>query len=257
MNYAEAEKRLKMWRFEERLPFGGWSMDHLEGRWESEPLPWNYREEILTRLRVIDTILDIDTGDGDFLLGLRHPYDYTYVTEGDDKDYEYCVEQLAPLGIGVSYCNSDKDELPFDNNMFDMVIDRHGGFSTEQVFRVLKNGGLFITEQIGESDNRALARRLLPDSAVPFPGRCLNNVARSFEKHGFSILRAREAYPKLIFKDVGAVVYFARVVRQEFPSFSVDRCSDKLIGLQEELDKKGVIESRLHRFLLIAQKNPE
>ncbi len=61
---------------------------HLDGRWESEPLPWDYREEVLMRLKDTDMLLDMDTGDGGFLLSLRHPYELTCATESDERDYE-------------------------------------------------------------------------------------------------------------------------------------------------------------------------
>lgn len=156
MYYADEKQLIDMWRFEEQFPFGGWELMHLDGRWESEPLPWDYREEVLMRLKDTDMLLDMDTGDGGFLLSLRHPYELTCATESDERDYESCVEQLAPLGIRTMFCNVDEEELPFEDDMFDMVLSRHGGYMIEELFRVLKPGGLFITEQIGQRDNRAL-----------------------------------------------------------------------------------------------------
>ena len=108
MYYADEKQLIDMWRFEEQFPFGGWELMHLDGRWESEPLPWDYREEVLMRLKDTDMLLDMDTGDGGFLLSLRHPYELTCATESDERDYESCVEQLAPLGIRTAFCNVDE-----------------------------------------------------------------------------------------------------------------------------------------------------
>ena len=143
MYYADEKQLIDMWRFEEQFPFGGWELMHLDGRWESEPLPWDYREEVLMRLKDTDMLLDMDTGDGGFLLSLRHPYELTCATESDERDYESCVEQLAPLGIRTMFCNVDEEELPFEDDMFDMVLSRHGGYMIEELFRVLKPGGVF------------------------------------------------------------------------------------------------------------------
>lgn len=148
MYYADEKQLIDMWRFEEQFPFGGWELMHLDGRWESEPLPWDYREEVLMRLKDTDMLLDMDTGDGGFLLSLRHPYELTCATESDERDYESCVEQLAPLGIRTMFCNVDEEELPFEDDMFDMVLSRHGGYMIEELFRVLKPGGLFIPNRL-------------------------------------------------------------------------------------------------------------
>jgi SAM-dependent methyltransferase len=254
MYYADEKQLLDMWHFEERFPFGGWDLMHLDGRWDSEPLPWDYREEVLKRLRPTDNLLDMDTGDGGFLLSLRHPYELTSATESDGRDYEMCVEQLAPLGIRVMYCDVDEEELPFDSRSFDVVLSRHGGYMKDELFRVLKPGGLFITEQIGQRDNRALARRLLPEFEPPFPGHCLKNAAEAFRSNGFDIIYGQEYFPKLRFMDVGALVYFAHTVQWEFPGFSVDRCARELLALNEEVQEMGCIESLQHRFILAARK---
>ena len=254
MYYADEKQLIDMWRFEEQFPFGGWELMHLDGRWESEPLPWDYREEVLMRLKDTDMLLDMDTGDGGFLLSLRHPYELTCAAESDERDYESCVEQLAPLGIRTAFCNVDEEELPFEDDMFDMVLSRHGGYMIEELFRVLKPGGLFITEQIGQRDNRALSRRLLPEYEPPFPGHCLKNAAEAFRGYGFNILYGQEYFPKLRFNDVGALAYFAHIVGWEFPGFSVDRCRRELLALNEEVQEMGFIESLQHRFILVAQK---
>ena len=74
------------------------------------------------------------------------------------------------------------------------------------------------------------------------------------EAAGFQILRGEEAYRPIRFYDVGAFVWFARVNPWEFPGFSVERCFDRLLSLQEDLQRDGVIEGTIHRYLLVARK---
>lgn len=254
--YDLREKALmeEMWHFEEDFPFGGWDMLHIEERCEFEPLPWDYEQEVLTRLHPSDRLLDMDTGDGVFLLNLRHPYELTSATECIEADYRHCVEQLAPLGIKLAYCDVDNEELPFESNSFDVVLSRHGGYRRSELFRVLRPGGIFITEQIGEQDNRGLALRFLPESRPLFPGHCAKNAMQAFLDSGFNVNCVKEYFPKLKFFDVGAFVYFTRLAAWEFPGFSVDRCRDELFALNEEVEEHGYFKSRLHRFLLVAQK---
>lgn len=74
------------------------------------------------------------------------------------------------------------------------------------------------------------------------------------EAAGFRILRGGEAFRPILFYDAGAFVWFARVIEWEFPGFSVDRCFDRLLAMQEELDKAGRIQGTIHRYLILAQK---
>ncbi len=245
---------LAMWRFEERFPFGGWDFSHLDGRWQREPLPWDYLEEARALLRPNARLLELDAGDGANLLSLRHPYELCAVTEYYGPDYEACVSALAPLGVRVARCDADREPLPFPDNSFDLILCRHGGYQRDELFRALRPGGLFITEQVGLRNNRALAKRLLPDYEPAFPEHDLRRAAQAFCNAGFTVLRGEEYFPKLRFLDVGALVYYAGVVPWEFPGFSVERCGRELLCLEAEREERGGVDSIEHLFFLVAQK---
>ncbi len=124
--------KITEWEFEENFPFEGWNFSHLNGRWDNEKLSWNYRKIILEYLNPSMTLLDMDTGDGKFLLELNHPYLNTFVTEGYPPNYELCIKKLIPLGISVEKARED-NIINFPNNYFDIIINRHGSFSINEV----------------------------------------------------------------------------------------------------------------------------
>ena len=138
---------IKSWKAEEEIAhIHGWDFSHLDGRYaEEEDLPWDYREIILNVLRPEMKILDIDTGGGEFLLSLGHPCHNTAATEGFPPNVLLCRDTLSPLGIDFRPWDG-KGPLPFDDQSFDMVLNRHGDFDAQKIFRVLKPGGLFITQ---------------------------------------------------------------------------------------------------------------
>ena len=72
-------------------------------------------------------LLDYDTGGGEFLLTLGHPYENTAATEGFPPNVALCRAPLTPLGIDLREC-SDPACLPFADSSFDIVINRHGDF---------------------------------------------------------------------------------------------------------------------------------
>ena len=57
-----------------------------------------------------------------------------------------------------------------------------------------------------------------------------------------------------MFYDVGAFVWFARVLPWEFPGFSVDRCFERLLRMQAVVEKEGKVQGTIHRFLIVAEK---
>lgn len=238
---------------EEQKAFAGWDFSYLAGRWESEDLPWDYKEFVLNYLKKDYKLLDMGTGGGEFLLSLNHPYENTYVTESYEPNIQLCNKKLKPLGINVNQIN-EGDNLPFDDDTFNMVINRHEEFDVSEVKRVLKTGGIFITQQVGEKNNVRLREKLIGDDTIIFPGWNLQNVISTIEKAEFEILYQNEYFPNLKFFDVGAITYFAKIIEWEFPNFSVDKFFEKLQLLNKEIEIKKYVESCEHRFVVVCKK---
>lgn len=250
------EALAKLWlQEEETAHIHGWDFSHIHGKYQEEhDLPWNYEKIVRKYLRPEMKLLDIDTGGGEFLLSLDHPCRNLAATEDFPPNVELCKRKLLPLGIDFQRAAGD-DILPFEAQSFDMVINRHGNFRADEIWRVLKPGGFFITEQVGAENDRELVALLLNDvPELPFPDQYLEIVRTVFEESGFSVLEAEEAFRSIKFRDVSALVWFARIIEWEFPGFHVRDCLENLYRAQEMLEREGVIEGKTHRFLLAAQK---
>ena len=74
---------ISIWKKEERAAhIHGWDFSHIAGRYTEETdLPRDYRHIIWDYLNPEMKLLYIDTGDGEFLLSLHHPYGKTNATE--------------------------------------------------------------------------------------------------------------------------------------------------------------------------------
>ena len=249
----EALKR--EWEKEEKCArIRGWDFSHIDGRYEEEDdLPWDYAAIIRDVLRDDMKLLDYDTGGGEFLLSLRHPYKNTSATEGYPPNVQLCRERLLPLGIDLREC-SDASRVPFPDASFEIVINRHGDFDAPEIRRLLRPGGLFITQQVGSSNDMDLVEMVLPGTEPPFPHANLAEQRKAFEDTGFEILRADEAFRPIRFYDIGAFVWFARIIEWEFRGFSVERCFDRLLALQETVEREGRITGTVHRYLIVAKK---
>ena len=119
---------------------------------------------------------------------------------------------------------------------------------------MLKPGGLFITQQVGAENDRELVELLCGQTDLPFPDQYLNITADRFSQTGFEILDGRECFRPIRFYDVGALVWFARIIEWEFPDFSVDGCLDRLLKAQNVLEAQGSICGEIHRFFMVCSK---
>ena len=92
---------LTQWLTEEQAAhIHGWDFSHIRGRYQEEDnLPWDYGRLVRQYLRPESRILDIDTGGGEFLLSLGHPYALTAAAEGYPPNEDLCRRTLLPLGI--------------------------------------------------------------------------------------------------------------------------------------------------------------
>lgn len=246
---------LAAWKAEEDIAhIHGWDFSHIEGRYTEETdLPWDYRRIILDHLQPDMQLLDVDTGGGEFLLSLHHPYENTSATEAYPPNVALCKETLLPLGIDFR-AGDGKNTLTFADETFDVIINRHGDFHPKDIHRMLREGGLFITEQVGAENDRELVELLLGETPLPFPNQYLSMAREQFCDAGFTILEGRECFRPIRFFDIGALVWFARILPWEFPDFSVDRCKERLFCAQRILEEKGCVEGRIHRFLLVCEK---
>ncbi|MBW4840743.1 MAG: class I SAM-dependent methyltransferase [Paenibacillaceae bacterium] len=251
MDRSELKKR---WEAEETKVFQGWDFSELNGRLEEEGLPWDYRALIQQQMNPETVMLDMGTGGGEFLLSLSPPPGRTYATEAYPSNYELCLAKLPAYGIEVSKVEED-DQLPYEDGLFSLVINRHESFSAKEVYRILKPGGVFITQQVGGQNNRGLSRDLLGDGAMETPvGFDLAHTVRDILEAGFNVEVQQEVFPKLKFRDVGALVYYAKIIEWEFAGFSVELCFEKLCELQNRVEQTGYVSSREHRFMILARK---
>ena len=119
---------------------------------------------------------------------------------------------------------------------------------------MLKPGGFFLTQQVGEQNNREFVQLLLPDAPAPYPGWNLDNCGDAMEQAGFTVCDRREAILPTTILDVPALIWFAKVLPWEFQNFSVDGCAEQLRKAQKLVEERGSITGSYHRFLLLGRK---
>ena len=144
-----ADEQIAHWKVEEQAAqIRGWDFSPIHSRYTAETdLPWDYEKIIRQYLSKNMKVLDYDTGGGEFLLTLNHPFDKTAPTEGYPPNIELCKKTLLPLGIDFKSCNTPS-AIPFEPESFDIIINRHGDFHAKELYRLLKKNGLFIAEQV-------------------------------------------------------------------------------------------------------------
>lgn len=255
MNEKRTSELLNSWIYEQKTAYiKGWDFSHIRNRYkEEEDFSWDFYEVIKNYLRESDYLLDMETGGGEFLLSFNHNPNLSAAIEGYEPNIKICEKRLLPLGINFKACDGG-DRLPFENECFDIITNRHGDYDVNEIKRVLKKGGIFLTQQVGAQNDRELVELLLGDIEIPFKEAYLEIALKEFENKGFEILERSESHGSIEFYDVGALVWFARIIEWEFPGFCVEKYQQELFKVQEVLEKEGVIRGRTHRYYFVARK---
>ncbi len=231
----------------------GWDFSYIEERSLVEDISWNYREIVSSRFKPDITLLDMGTGGGELLSSFSGLPENTFATEGYPPNISVARKRLESLGIQVVEVSEDLT-LPFDDKLFDLVINRHEAHSSDEVYRILKDDGQFITQQVGGSNNFRLNELLQDIPTKNFEHWDLDFVLKEVENAGFKIGEKREAFSKTQFLDVGAIVFYIRMTTYQFPDFSIDKYHDGLIKIHQHIQENGCLEVQSHRFYFEAYK---
>jgi len=243
----------------EKTPFKGWDFSLLKGRYvEAEP-SWSYRALVSSRLVGAKSLLDLGTGGGEPLSSLRPVPPVACATEGYRPNTKVALAALKPLGVELveTWCDNNgttpqRGELPFRDCVFDLVIDRHESYVPREVRRVLRPGGLFITQQVGDG-NMAEIHRLFR-SPLREARWDIRVAKEELEDVGMRV-RAGDAWSGTTrFLDVGALVYLLRAVPWEVPSFSSSKFEGELRQVHLQIMERGAFEVTATRFYIVASR---
>jgi SAM-dependent methyltransferase len=248
-------KRLYSFLVEEyNHPFKGWDFSYITGagRMSESSRKWSYGSIVLARIRQSSALLDIATGGGELLASFSPLPPVTCATESYKPNIPIARERLEPLGVQV-FETEENGSLPFEDEEFDLVIDRHESYSPTEVFRVLRRGGWFITQQVGDKNDHDL-RKLLGATRFKPNHWNLKLAADQLNRSGFKVVSRRQGFHKTRYFDIGALVYHLKAVPWIIPDFSVKKYFPVLTKLNNVIESEGYLEVRNHRFLVTATK---
>jgi len=246
-------------------PFSGWDFAYLKDRSVDIHTAhrWDYTATVLAAMRGVESMLDMGTGGGERLASLQPLPQHTCATEGYAPNVPVARQRLAPLGITV-YEIDDDHHLPFADEQFDLIINRHTSYAPREVRRILKSGQRFITQQVGEQTNRRLHELLnyAPKGTV-YPGAeqkrawNLDYAVHELQDAGWRIVEQQEDFYTTRYYDVGAIVYYLKAIPWEIPDFSVAKYYDKLIEVDRLIKREGYVDVLFHQFFIVAQKEDQ
>jgi len=241
-------------------PLEGWDFAWIGDRLRSSSLPWSYRAMAVRLAQNSPDLLDLGTGGGEWLAALEPRPSRTVATEGWPPNLGRARARLEPLGIEVVSYDGPRDNiaqrddeppLPFPDNSFRLVINRHESFLAREVARVLVPGGRFLTQQVGGGHPLAELLGVPVTDPPPAPWKLAEAVSQ-VERAGLRVSDSGQAEQIETIADVGALVWYLNAVPWELPTFRPSTFRGRLEELYQT-SKAGPLEIRRDVFWLIAE----
>ena len=239
----------------ERADVSGWDFAWLDGRATEERPPWGYARMLGRRLGDADRALDLDTGGGEAVDEAPVLPTRMVVTEGYPPNAARARSRLGGRGVEVVEVAEREERLPFEDASFDLVTSRHPVRPEwHEISRVLAPGGHYFAQHVGPGSAFDLIERFvgpLPDAPHE---RDPERERAAAEAAGLRVVDLRTARLRMVFFDVGAIIWILRKCVWWVPDFSVSRYASTLRDLDAGMRGGAPFVAHSTRHLIEAVK---
>jgi SAM-dependent methyltransferase len=197
-------------------------------------------------------VIDIGTGGGERLLELSHDAAELLGVDPDAEMIAGARQRAVEERIANVHFEVGTGEGP--QRRFNVVLDRHAPFLESTVRGLLVDGGVFVTQQVGERNMAAVkaAFELAPNNVAPVR-------PETFGTAGFAIERYDEYDVRYTVHDIESLVFWLQaldIAHSDFVGFDATRDVDAINTLLETSRTPEGVETNAHRYLLVARKLP-
>jgi SAM-dependent methyltransferase len=240
----------------------GWNFSRV--RDSRDPVPWDYMEVARRYLRPTDRVLDLGTGGGERFLELASSFGEGVGIDAFAEMVSTARENTPPALAGKVRFERMRDEaLTFPAESFDVVLCRHARAVPAEIAPVLRPGGYFVCQGVGERNtqsvfdafewgsNGGMWRRYHAARGEPHDDP--DTLAAEFEAAGCAVV-ARGTYDVgYYFADLESLVFWLKAVPlpEDFDPARHWQGVRRLV--RDNWTTRGV-RTNEHRELLVARK---
>lgn len=238
----------------------GWDFSAVSAQMHETEPPWDFDKLSLDALAATDTAVDMGTGGGEQLIRLAEALrargsdrPTLVATEGWPPNVPVATANLAPYGIPVRVYDADTDgRMPLGDESLSLVLNRHEAYSPTEVYRVLRPGGRFLTQQVGSLDAGETADWF---GERPRAVWSLEMASAALHDTGLTVIDSDDFVGVYRFDTVTTLLRYFALVPWDLPEgFTVTDHLPALTALHRGVEAGRPIELTLHRWYLRARR---
>lgn len=197
----------------------GWDFSRV--RMVRDPIPWHYDEVVRRYLQRTDRVLDVGTGGGERFLGLADAFGAGVGVDMNPSMVAAARRNLPDsLSDRIRFEVTARSDLAFDPESFDVVLNRHASTYPEAIVRVLRPGGWFIFQGLGDRKNEQILEAFDWDleyvrrNADPFTDHPIgmNAIAEDFERLACRVVATGDESNRAWFCDLESLIFYLKAV---------------------------------------------
>ena len=233
----------------------GWDFSRV--RDARDPVPWDYENVVRRYLRPTDRVLDIGTGGGERFLALAPEFGAGVGIDEDPGQLQVARENRPPsLAERVQFELMNARDLRYADGSFDLVLNRHASVYPDEIVRVLRRGGHFITQMVGPGNTGNICSLFGCGPGGEYkrePLQDLPALVEAFKELGCAI-RARAEYDVgYYFLDVASLIFWLKAIPMP-EDFAIEVHWQQVAQIIQAYHTPRGIGTNEQRELLIAQK---
>ncbi len=232
----------------------GWDFSSIRSFLEG--VTWDFYEEVRKRCKKTDVLLDVGTGGGEHILRIAQELFFLIgidLSEGMVETAKVNLEQSK--ASNVKFFQMSSYDLQFPKGFFDVVSCCQAPFSAAEVEKVLKSGGVFLTQQVSEADKLNIKEAFgRGQSYGQQDGTLKEKYIRELKEAGFRHIQSFEYDAAEYFERPEDLIFLLKHT-PIIPDFGQDKQDFEILKdfIQNNQNDKG-IRTNSKRILLIAKK---
>ncbi|WP_248928460.1 class I SAM-dependent methyltransferase [Paenibacillus hamazuiensis] len=232
----------------------GWNFNSV--KCISEGVKWDFSHEVSCRCKKSDILLDIGTGGGEALLAIAEAALLLVGIDNSGGMIEAAKANAEKSGkSNVRILQMDSGKLHFPDGFFNVVSCRHAPFDAKEAARVMADGGMFLTQQVGEGDKQNLKLAFGRGQSLDQPdGTLKNKYIGKLREAGFMDIQSFEYDAAEYFQTYEDLVFLLKHT-PIIPDFGEHENDFAVLEkfIKEHQTNKG-IQTNSKRFMITARK---
>ena len=235
----------------------GWDFGKIDKRKKVIGKRWVFLEVVKGYVTDKTFLLDIGTGGGEKLLEVAKIARKTYGIDNQQSMIDAANKNLAEMKMrNVEFKLADAKNLPFPQGYFDVVMCRHAPFYAQQVYRVMKSKGIFLTQQVYSEKDAINIKRVFGRGQGFGREREANPIRRyirELKAAGFEILRRDTYNATEYYADMADLIFLLRNTPM-IPDFDIDKDRKCLEEIESKYTRDDGIKTNSARYLIVCKK---